>query len=105
MKLRTLLTVLTLLVSLEAGADCFAPLPREVPVVPNGSTADQTEMYNALTEVRAYVAAIEQFLACRGDRLPPGVYNGLVMRAEQAADDYQQALKTYMSEQSMVADN
>ncbi len=105
MKLRTLLTLPTLMVSLEAGAACFAPLPREVPVVPDGSTADQAAMYSALIEVRAYVAAIEQFLDCRGDRLPPGVYNGLVMRAEQAAEDYNEALKTYMSEQSTVADN
>ena len=105
MKLRALLTVPTLSLSLQAGAACVAPPPSEVPVVPEGSTANAAEMHTAQQEVNAYVAAIEQFLDCRGARLPSGVYNGLVMRAEGAAEDYNAALRTYMSRQSTVAEN
>ena len=105
MKLQVLLTAPILSLSLQAGADCLAPLPGDAPVVPDGSTADGTEMRTAQLEVNAYVDTIEQFLDCRGDRLPDGVYNGLVRRAEEAADDYNDALKTYMSRQATVADN
>jgi hypothetical protein len=105
MKLQTLLTVSTLSLSLQAGAACVMPLPSEVPVIPDGSTASQVEMDSAQRRVNAYVAAIEQFLDCRGERLPNVVYNGLVMRAEEVADDYNDALKTYVSRQSTVADN
>jgi hypothetical protein len=105
MKLRALLTVPTLSLSLQAGAACVAPLPSEAPVVPEGSTANAAEMHTAQQAVNAYVVAIEQFLDCRGARLPGGVYNGLVMRAEEAADDYNVALTTYMARQATVADN
>ena len=105
MRLQVLLTIPTLSLSLQAGAACIAPRPSEMPVVPDGSTASEVELHTAQQEVNTYVAAIEQFLECRGDRLPSGVFNGLVMRAEEAADAYNIALGKYMSRQSTVADN
>ena len=105
MRLQALLTIPTLSLSLQAGAACIAPPPSELPLVPDGSTASEAELRTAQQEVNDYVAAIEQFLDCRGNRLPSGVYNGLVMRAEEAAEDYNVALKEYMDRQSTVADN
>jgi hypothetical protein len=61
------LAVLTVLVSLQAAADC--EMPTLVAAIPDGATARQTELLAAQTQVKAYIAAMDEYIACQNEEL------------------------------------
>lgn len=85
-------------------ADCPAPLPRDVPAIPDGSTSSAAVMAQAGEDVRRYVRAMETYLDCR-DSLNPLQYNYLVDQAETVAGAYNDQLASFFGSDDMLANN
>ena len=105
MKVHIILATPALLLALHANAAC-PPLPvMPSPVVPDGGSATAKAMEVAQEKVQAYVSAIEGFLECRGKKLHTLVHNGMVIRAETAATDFNRELRKFRDLESEVAHN
>lgn len=105
--------VLAALIAAPAGVlaadECDRPEP---PVVPDGATATQDELATAGSEVRAFVAASQDYLACLeakeadyGEDITPvqqalvnAVYNAGVEAMETAAGAYNEAVRAYRAQ-------
>ena len=101
---RLLLASTLVCASVGALADCPAPLPRDVPSIPDGASASAELMAQAGEEVRRYVRALETYLDCR-DSLHPLQYNYLVDKAETVAGDYNNELASFFGREDMLATN
>lgn len=99
---RLLLASALICASVGALADCPAPLPRDVPSIPDGASASAELMAQAGEDVRRYVRALETYLDCR-DSLHPLQYNYLVDRAETVAGDYNSELASFFGRDDMLA--
>jgi hypothetical protein len=78
--------------ALNAHAACELPLPSAVRVLPDGATATQDAMSTARTDISAYIAAAEAYVACideelaaAGEGAPPEFKSILVNRRNAAA--------------------
>lgn len=81
------------------------------PDVPNGELADQNQMLDAQSSVRAYLAAAEAYLEClesarteSGEPLPPrqaeinvARYNAMVEEMHRVSDEYNIAVRIFKS--------
>lgn len=85
-------------------ADCPAPLPRDVPAIPDGTTSSAAVMAQAGEQVRHYVRALETYLDCR-ESLHPLQYNYLVDQAETVAGAYNDELASFFGRDDMLANN
>ncbi len=103
MKSKPLLSIPALLFAVQVHAACEAPGPGAMPDVPDGNQATADEMFAAQEQVEAYVASIKAYLDCRHGRLANPVHNGLVIRAESLANDYNTELRKHRSKQSEIA--
>lgn len=98
------LLIAAFLVSASANtlAACPAPLPRDVPTIPNGSVASAGVMAEAGKDVRSYVRALEAYLDCR-EYLPLLQHNYLVDKAETLAGAYNSELASFFGRDDMLA--
>ena len=74
-------------------------MPTLVSAIPDGATATQQELLAVQSEIKAYVAAMDDYIACQSEEMEAG--------SENATDDYlylmQQRIETARSEVDSVA--
>lgn len=99
---RMLIASLCLFGSASSLADCVAPLPREIPAVPDGNSASAAVMAQAGDDVRRYVRTLEAYLDCR-ESLHPLQHNYLVDKAETLAAEYNEELASFFGREEMLA--
>lgn len=102
--MKHLFALSTLLVALNASAECPSSIPTEMPAIPDGPAATEEAMRDARVATQAYVSTIEGYLRCRDRQLSAGSYNALVDRAIAAADAYNRELRIYKRD-GMLAKN
>ena len=76
--LRGGLVILVGLCAQSAFADC--EMPSLVSSIPDGETATEAELLRAQTEIRAYITAMDDFIACQNEEL--------AVQGEDATDRY-----------------
>ncbi|MFV3073786.1 hypothetical protein [Niveispirillum fermenti] len=74
----------------------------EPPSLPDGSTATEAEMGQAVQQVKAYIAATEEYQACltaegRRGKMDIDSYNKSTERMERLAAAFNRQLKAYKS--------
>ncbi len=101
----TTVTAVGLLLAAPAVACNYPVAPR----VPNGETAEDKQMLEAQSSVRAYLSAAEAYLAClenmqteSGEPLPPrqaeinvARYNAMVEEMHRVSDEYNIAVRIF----------
>jgi hypothetical protein len=102
--IKHLMAIPTLLFAAHASAGCPTSFPAEQPIVPDGKSASEAEMYRAQVAVKAYVDTIETLLECRTGLIPLQQNRGVFL-AEQVANDYNEALQEYREKASLAAAN
>ncbi len=99
---RILIASMCVFGSASSLADCFAPQPRVMPVIPDGTSASAAVMAQAGDDVRRYVRTLESYLDCR-DSLHPLQHNYLVDKAETLAAEYNEELASFFGREEMLA--
>jgi len=67
--------------------------PEHKPEIPDPASAVTAQMVKANKEVKAYVAAMEEYLSCA--RLTSGQHNRVVKDLEDLADQFNEAVKSF----------
>lgn len=99
------IALLTLTFALNASASCPFLAPSGMPSIPDGTAASADTMHSAMSQVRAYVATIEDLLQCRGPMLSSAHYEELLDRAESAAAAFNEQLALYRQRHGALAGN
>ncbi len=89
-KLFALVLLANLLMSGAAFAACESP---EEPAIPDGETANGSEMLKAKKDVEAYVAAIDEYLGC--SKLSNSRHNRVVDRMQDVAETFNVQVRAY----------
>ena len=63
------LCILACSVGLAAGARAACEMPSLVRAIPDGATATEQELLTVQTEIQAYVAAMDDYIACQNEEL------------------------------------
>ncbi|CAA0114795.1 Uncharacterised protein [Halioglobus japonicus] len=101
----TVLAVITATFALKTAASCPFVAPGNMPSVPDGASADAVRMQSAMTEVRTYVQASEEFLDCRGLTLSTSHYREVLNNATEAADTFNAQLARFRENNGALAKN
>lgn len=99
------IALLTLAFALNASAGCPTQAPSEMPAIPDGASASEAAMQNAMSEVQTYVQTIEDMLDCRGILLSASHYDRLLDNAQTTADAFNTQLALYRQRNGTLAQN
>ena len=101
MKLTKFIVLPALVLAFNAHADCPSTFPGERPEVPNGASADTTEMVAAQKAIQTYVVEGEKYLACH--KLSSDRHNAYMDRIEQLASKFNGERAVYLGRQSFAS--
>ena len=105
MKKHALVFIPAMLLSMLTEAGCPPPPVSAAPVIPDGSVATADVMYEAQEQVADYVVTIEDYLECRGNRLPYALSDFRVRQVEQIAQEYNVELREFRARQQEIVQN
>jgi len=91
------------LFTFNAAAGCPSAVPAKAPAIPDGATATQQSMYDAMTAVQSYVQAIEAYLDCRDLTFSDRSHNKVVDRASASAKAYNSELLRFRQREDVLA--
>lgn len=89
-KLFALVLLVNLLMSGAAFSACETP---EEPAIPDGESANGSEMLKGKKDVEAYVAAMEEYLKC--SRLSVSRHNSMIDKMQDVAGKFNVQVRAY----------
>lgn len=99
--MKSILTVVLLVLAFNASAACPVKRPGDAPVIPDGAVASGEEIYQAQRQAEKYLLQAEAYMAC-------GVMNrrqheAMAVRLEALSEQFDEEFIEYRVRSNMVA--